>query len=257
MDSNDIVYGQRGALPVPRGTAPGDLSTAPESGEQYMLRVRLEAASMPSVVVASNREDAIRTSNPQRRPLVAGSSSGEAPCELPAAVVPSSEWLASFGRRFEQSRRQLKSALAAHSSRGSGIPGSGHPREWRSFCYEIDTQAPGCCAMLDALAEMDQAMAMRLLKWLAAWLAKDRLRRIEAIWIWHLLLRLDALLDHEDTHALRDLCRRLKSIRSQLAAALPLDPVSGDALQGRAEEIAALNVLIAAVTRGYLQRDLE
>ncbi|KAJ2440698.1 hypothetical protein GGF42_007538, partial [Coemansia sp. RSA 2424] len=69
--SSNIVYGQRGALPVPRGATLGDLSHEPESGEQYMLRVRMEAASIPQVIIASNRTQILLASNPTKRPLIA------------------------------------------------------------------------------------------------------------------------------------------------------------------------------------------
>ncbi|KAJ1891215.1 gem (nuclear organelle) associated protein 2 [Coemansia sp. S17] len=247
MDGNnsDIVYGQRGALPVPRGATPGDLSIEPESGEQYMLRVRMEAASIPNVVVANNRHQILLTSNPGKRPLVASNPVGH-PLPPDSVAQPNAEWLSHFEHYFARQRHHFRTALSATNIPANpDIPGIGQLREWRSYCYEIRA---GSCQMLATLAHIDQPMAMRLLKWMTTWLSKDQLRRVEAIWMWYLLLSLDSLLDHEDTHALRELCRTLLRIRSIIAT---------NFTPARGEEVAALNILIAAVTRGYRQRDLE
>ncbi|KAJ2286169.1 hypothetical protein IWW55_007051, partial [Coemansia sp. RSA 2706] len=66
---------------------------------------------------------------------------------------------------------------------------------------------------------------------------------------------LDNLLDHGDTHCLRELCRKLKVIRANIGHNLGHSP--SESLAIRSDEIAALNILIASVTRGYRQRDLE
>ncbi|KAJ1815649.1 gem (nuclear organelle) associated protein 2 [Coemansia sp. RSA 2675] len=242
---SDIVYGQRGALPVPRNVVPGDLSTEPESGEQYMLRVRMEAASIPNVVVANNRHQLLLTSNPEKLPLV-GTSPASHCLPLNSVAQPSGEWLSDFERYFAQQRRHFRAALAATNiAANPDVPGISQAKEWRTYCYNI---SDGNCQMLATLAHIDQPMTMRLLKWMTTWLSKDQLRRVEAIWLWYLLLSLDSLLDHEDTHALRELCRALLRIRSIVATSF---------FQERGEEIASLNILVAAVTRGYRQRDLE
>ncbi|KAJ2487819.1 hypothetical protein IWW37_005079 [Coemansia sp. RSA 2050] len=242
---SNIVYGQRGALPVPRDAVPGDLSIEPESGEQYMLRVRMEAASIPNVVVANNRHQILLASNPKKLPLMGSSPVGHS-LPLDSVARPSDKWLANFERYFAQQRHCFRTALAATNIAASpNVPGIGQSKEWRAYCYNI---SGGNCQMLATLAHIDQPMTMRLLKWMTTWLSRDQLRRVEAIWMWYLLLSIDSLLDHEDTHALRELCRALLRIRSIAATGF---------CRERGGEIASLNILIAAVTRGYHQRDLE
>ncbi|KAJ2120407.1 hypothetical protein GGH12_005318 [Coemansia sp. RSA 1822] len=135
------------------------------------------------------------------------------------------------------------------------IPGSGQLREWKQLCYESGDDASPSRNMHYALAAMDQAMALRLVKWMEAWTLMDKLRQPEGMWLWYLILKLDNLLDHDDTHVLRELCRKLKLIRSNIGHNIVQNPEH--LLVYRADEIAAINILITSVTRGYRQRDLE
>ncbi|KAJ2786156.1 hypothetical protein GGI15_001682 [Coemansia interrupta] len=109
--------------------------------------------------------------------------------------------------------------------------------------------------MVYALSAMDQAMVIRLIGWMTTWLAADKLQKAEGIWLWYLILKLDELLDHDDTHTLRQLCRKLTTIRENIS--LTIGNGSAELIQHRSGEIAAVNILIASVTHGYGQRDLE
>ncbi|KAJ2504202.1 hypothetical protein IWW47_002637, partial [Coemansia sp. RSA 2052] len=174
--SSNIVYGQRGALPVPRGATLGDLSQEPESGEQYMLRVRMEAASIPQVIIASNRTQILLASNPTKRPLIATNTPNSSRLDLDSVARPCDEWLSNYTQRFALQRRQFRSALAA-----TAVPADhripDQQQEWKAYCYggaaSQSFSAHGSCDMMATLASMDQPMTMRLLKWMTMWLAKD------------------------------------------------------------------------------------
>ncbi|KAJ2397834.1 hypothetical protein GGI23_003397 [Coemansia sp. RSA 2559] len=257
----DATSNQRNALPIPDNVTVGDLSIDPESGEQYMLRVRMEAVSMPSVSVAENREQMLLASmDKDKRHFSSIDPYGKNEEELPLAefVKPSERWLAGFPSWFVAQRKRLVRVLDQTKVPDDfDLPRNGQIREWKAFCYEASRRSETNSAiLLHTLAAIDQAMAMRLIKWITAWLATDKLQRAEGIWLWHLVLRLDALLDHDDTHALRELCRKLGRIRANIGCSSPQDSVPITLLY-RGDEIAATNILIASVTRGYGQRDLE
>ncbi|KAJ2626344.1 hypothetical protein H4R22_004846 [Coemansia sp. RSA 1290] len=93
-------------------------------------------------------------------------------------------------------------------------------------------------------------MALRLIKWLTAWISTDKLLKVEGMWMWYLILKLDSLLDPDDMHSLREMCRKLKLVRGSIGHN------SDELLKYHADEIAAINILIASVTHGYGQRDL-
>ncbi|KAJ1960789.1 hypothetical protein GGI12_003614 [Dipsacomyces acuminosporus] len=249
--SADTGYGMRGALPISDSIGIGDLAQEPESGEQYMLRVRLESESIPKVSIAESRDLLLQQSEASSK-----KSKGTPEQEsLPDSVKPPDQWLDGFADYFHRRRAQFNSLIGQTAvPSGFSVPGSGQIREWKVFCYETSGSSPSNSAMLNALASIDQAMAIRLIKCMTAWLAVDKLRRQEGIWLWYLILKLDSLLDHEDTHALRELCRRLRNIRLVIGRQLQ---ENASMERYRIEEIAALNVLIASVTRGYRQRDLE
>ncbi|KAJ2613354.1 hypothetical protein H4S08_002241 [Coemansia sp. RSA 1365] len=254
MNSEDLPYGRRGALPVPAGVSLGDHTQAPTSGEQYMLRVRLEAESIPRVVIAPNREQLLHDNhlNVSKSPVPSTVTNSE---RLPDILRPSVGWLEAFSRYFAQEQTGFRLLLnKTNIPPEFSIPNSDRLREWKSFCYSIDDSTT-TKTIVYALASVDQMMAIRLIKWMTSWMAIDRLRRIEGIWIWYLILRLDSLLDHDDTHVLRELCRRLISIRANIGHNIGQDAEAQSVLLH--DEIAAINILIAAVTRGYKQYDLE
>ncbi|KAJ1801103.1 gem (nuclear organelle) associated protein 2 [Coemansia sp. RSA 2399] len=256
----DATSNQRNALPIPDNVTAGDLSIDPESGEQYMLRVRMEAVSMPSVSVAENREQMLlATMNKDKSHFASTGPCGKNE-ELPLAdfVKPSERWLARFSSWFVAQRKRLVRVLdQTNVPDDFDLPGNGQVREWKALCYEASRHSETNSAiLLHTLAAIDQVMAMRLIKWITSWLATDKLQRAEGIWLWHLVLRLDALLDHDDIHALRELCRKLGRIRANIGCSSPQDSVPTTLLY-RGDEIAATNILIASVTRGYGQRDLD
>ncbi|KAJ2789537.1 spliceosomal snRNP component, partial [Coemansia guatemalensis] len=185
-----------------------------------------------------------------------GPSASTSSEQLPDYLRPSANWLDAFTGYFAQEQTGFRLLLDKTSiPQDFSIPHSDRLREWRSFCYGIDEDRSTKNSIVYALASADQMMAIRLIKWMTAWMAIDQLRRIEGIWLWYLILRLDSLLDHDDTHVLRELCRRLISIRSNIGHNIGQNAETQ--LDHRRNEIAAINILIAAVTRGYKQYDLE
>ncbi|KAJ2772930.1 hypothetical protein IWQ57_001541 [Coemansia nantahalensis] len=247
MDTDHTPYGQRCALPVPAGLLPGDAAQAPESGEQYMLRVRLERASIPNVVAVARR-----TQQPRAR----SSTPETGPPPLPSILQPTEEWLAGFARHLAKERARLAAVIAGLDVPADFvIPGWAQQRKWKSLCYSGGSGPGADRAMLYTLASMDQPAALWLIRLMQSWMATDQLRRAEGAWLWFLILRLDGLLDHDDTHTLRQLCRKLVAILAAIGQTV------GHNTQGtltvRGDEIAAINILIAAITRGYGQRDIE
>ncbi|KAJ1739807.1 hypothetical protein LPJ78_004769 [Coemansia sp. RSA 989] len=244
MKSKDELYSQRGALPIPSDVSVGDLTQAPENGEQYMLRVRLEAESIPKVVTALGREALLQPAN-----YIAPASQNNPEAHSPGMLQPSKEWLACFTRFFAQERLNFKTLLQNISiPDGFSLPNSGQLREWKQLCYEATS--PTTKNMHYTFAAMDQAMALRLIKWLTAWISADKLLKVEGMWMWYLILKLDSLLDPDDMHSLREMCRKLKLVRGSIGHN------SDELLKYHADEIAAINILIASVTHGYGQRDL-
>ncbi|KAJ1734892.1 gem (nuclear organelle) associated protein 2 [Coemansia biformis] len=260
MNLGNAPSGQRCALPIPAGMSPGDLAQPPESGEQYMLRVRLEAASIPDVVVAPRRAELLRQID-SRAGLPAGGAEREsgpgASPPLPAILRPSEEWLSGVARHLTRERARLMAAIDGLDVPADfAIPGCGQQREWKAFCYGAVGAGPSPDrVILYALASMDQAMAVWLIKRMTSWMSVDGLRRAEGVWAWYLVLKLDSLLDHDDMHALRELCRKLVAILANVGHSIGQDAQA--TLNIRGDEIAAINILIASTTRGYRQRDLE
>ncbi|KAJ2452215.1 hypothetical protein EV183_003073 [Coemansia sp. RSA 2336] len=245
MKSKDELYGQRGALPIPSDVLVGDLTQEPESGEQYMLRVRLEAESIPKVVVAPQRDSLLLPAN-----SLTETSQSEPESHSPGPLQPSKEWLACFPRFFVQERLNFKTLLQNIDIPDEfSLPSSGQLREWKQLCYETSNLTTK--KLHYTFAAMDQAMALRLIKWMTAWISTDRLLKAEGMWLWYLILKLDSLLDPDDMHSLREMCRKLKVVRGNIGYK------SDDLLKYHADEIAAINILIASVTHGYGQRDLD
>ncbi|KAI9500786.1 hypothetical protein GGI25_005729 [Coemansia spiralis] len=264
MDNNSddsTVYGQHSALPIPTNVTLGDLTLEPESGEQYMLRVRMEAISMPSIAVVNNREQMLLATagaenNYDRNIKILNSRSQPDDEPVSDIVKPCKAWMDSYATWFSCKRNAFVRMVDQVSVPDSFVlPESGQAREWKSFCYETSGRSQTNRAMLYTLAAIDQTMAMRLIKWMTTWLAVDKLQRAEGIWLWHLILKLDSLLDHDDTHALRELCRQLKKIRTNIGYQSRIN--MPNLVLYRGEEIAAINILIASITRGYSQRDLD
>ncbi|KAJ2377953.1 spliceosomal snRNP component [Coemansia sp. RSA 2607] len=252
MSNDDTFYGQRSAFPVSNSIELGDLDQQPESGEQYLLRVMMEADATPRFAVATNITRPL--SNSAAPP--AGSKDEQSENVLIDAVLPSSVWLQQFAQYFRDQRSRLVQIISNTAlPDGFALPDRGNQREWKSFCYENSIDPLNSKNILYALFAMDQAMAIRLIGWMTSWLAIDKLQRAESMWLWYLMLKIDELLDHDDTHTLRQLCRKLRDIRENISQIIGNN--SADIIQHRGSEIAAVNILIASVTRGYGQRDLE
>ncbi|KAJ2720214.1 hypothetical protein GGI07_004735 [Coemansia sp. Benny D115] len=271
--NSSTIYGQRSALPLPSsGVTIGNLDQEPDCAEQYLMRVMAEAASAPPVVVADNRDQLIADAMQATR--AAGTDHCPADQHVqhhsPATALPNDEWVRGFQRRLVQQRAAFNAAISAVAvPEDFLLPGSTSAHEWKPFCYSSGSQGSSgdACSKKDiihAMAAIDQATAMRLIKWMTAWLSSDKLRPAEAIWLWYLILKLDELLDYEDTHTLRELCRKLKAIRATVAllespgaSVEQSQSQSQSQSQAYSDQIAALNILILAVTRGYNQQDLE
>ncbi|KAJ2637052.1 gem (nuclear organelle) associated protein 2 [Coemansia sp. RSA 1286] len=252
MSSDDSLYGQRGAFPIPSDVALGDLDQEPESGEQYLLRVMTEAAAAPSFVAASRIAKSV-----QKADILVKTDYQPDNVVLVDAVIPSEQWCQQFAKSLKQDRSRFKQIIRqTRLPEDFALPEAGNSKAWRSFCYETcSSSSPNDRRVLLSLAAMDQTMAIRLIKWMTTWLTSDRLWRAEGVWLWCLILKLDELLDQDDMHALRELCRRLKKIRESIS--LTIGHNVTDQAVHRSEEIAALNILIISVTRGYGQLDME
>ncbi|KAJ1643655.1 hypothetical protein J3B02_005640 [Coemansia erecta] len=251
MSSEDsFLYGQRGALPIPSNVALGDLSQEPESGEQYLLRVMNEAAAGPSFV-AARASDVVQPIKKTEDHLAIAQDNPNA-VALVEAVIPNEQWCSNYAKSLKKDRSRFRYIIKQTPIPiDFALPEAGNSRAWKTFCYETSSNR----GILFALAAMDQAMTIRLIKWMTMWLAADRLWRAEGIWLWYLILKLDELLDHDDMHTLRELCRRLRKIRENISQKIGHNFI--DLAVHRSEEIAALNILIISITRGYGQLDME
>ncbi|KAJ1933578.1 hypothetical protein EC988_009076, partial [Linderina pennispora] len=129
---DDAYMGARGALPIPDDTTVGDLDQEPETGEQYMLRVRLESQSAPRVTIDRDRDMLIQKSTKKN---VAQPPTEELEL-VPEFARPLPEWLDAFAVCFRRQRQIFVAQLQSAAVPGEfKLPDNGSPKEWRNMCY--------------------------------------------------------------------------------------------------------------------------
>ncbi|KAJ1650940.1 gem (nuclear organelle) associated protein 2 [Dispira simplex] len=247
--------------------------TPPTSVEAYLRWVKRQARQLPDVYVAKRRpptrtksllsETTTTTTN------VTLALSNEPAClPPPTHIAPQESWRLSFAEQFIslQSRFQRTFTAWKDDPDWTSFPDSIHPTftqlrtkrnqdAWHHFLYGMP-HAKGPSEALAAgaitssgnnlrcmLFELDQGMVMYLILCHEVWLRTLQISPDQCHWLFALLVRLHPLLVADDVFILRTLCRTCAQLRSQLDN--PQDP-----------RVAALNVLITIIAKGFGQGDM-
>lgn len=253
------MFGIYQALPVPEGEPDWD-SGPPETAEEYLRRVRWEAARCPQVVRSEPDPEKLRQLA-RRRPGANDDAPPPPPVlpdipdipDAPAWARPSPDWLTGFLSDFASLRAQL----AAAGTGGSGaspaparLPDLRDVAAWDHLCFGRAAQrSMGPCdgqsvppAILDAVLGMDQVCIEVLLQ-----------RHVEALaplaalpfprgaWLFALAARIEKPLHADAGAAFRALLRKCATLRT--SASGPADPA-----------LPQLNVLIA-IAGAYFGQD--
>ena len=248
--------GPRPALPVPEAgwEGPGEAGEAagpPASAEEYLRRVRREAAGLPAVFVAAAPPPEDAGEGAGHRP--GGRGGGFSAAEGPAHSLPAAAWLAAFPRWFGGVRARLAAARArAPAWRGPAPPRGRDPAAWRAFClggrHGEGGEGVGRAPTVSLLAAVDAATVPWLLRQHVRWATAARdgggagaPSALQAQWLFALAAGVASPADADTQAAFRALLKHL--CRARAATADGADP-----------RIPALNALIA-VAGGYFRQD--
>ncbi|XP_038060655.1 gem-associated protein 2-like [Patiria miniata] len=247
-----------------------DMSRPPTSAEEYLRRVRLEAQSCPSTVVADVDRDVFRG----KQTIMFSNSTGFSPA--PSGYAPAIEW-----QRYQAaSFSELRQKLGHHRSKVASQPKSGRPTlprlqeqgGWCIFCFGDDfwrrlrsrrgertteeeqensdaiaTQEAGIHKgvppLLSIVSAMEQPMVYQLLEYHIEWLNHLGFSISQGCWLFALIACLEKPLLPEAASMLRTLARQCSALRASLET-------SED------QRLAPLNLLICLVARYFDQSDL-
>ena len=221
-----------------------DPSVPPSSGEDYLRRVRLEAAQFPLVSVASARP-VLTPRAPSASPSASSLLLPPRPV-TPRALLPSAAWQDSFVADFASMRLEIaRRGPPPASTLPPSFPGVRDEGAWRALLRRPAraSDAPA----LTFVARLDQPSILSLLEihtdFLAGQADSDAVSEMQSQWLMALLLRMDTLLTADASTVLRSLCRACQARR------LALKPEAK-------EQLSALNIIITVVVRYFNQKDL-
>ncbi|OMH82200.1 hypothetical protein AX774_g4317 [Zancudomyces culisetae] len=237
-------------LPVMEEADPGDLRAPPVSAEQYILRVRLESQGYPNVASI----DSLLDSNTVVSPSVTDSYPGSKPTWSSDweenILYKFNTWKSTFKAQSEsirlqpcniELRRQLQSRLPKNFFHRMK-----EEKYWKDLCCTSYTtsglDSGGSKDKINAamLYNLDNTDILRIFTWFIKWLDDiDILGDRECYSLFLLLLALDDLLNFDQVFILRQLCRKLISMRS-----------------GDASTNVSLEVIISIINLVFGQKDL-
>lgn len=229
-------FGIYRALPV--HGEPDFASGPPTSAEEYLRRVRHEAASLPDVVTSSIDPRAYDAHRTQWAPP----AEDDIP-QAPDFARPSEQWVVQLLHDFAGVRADLQRAEAEQSFERVSVPSEGDHGSWRTFCFGGEAAgAPPRQPTMPVLMAIDQVQCTLLLKWHSDWAAASRgLTQTSATWLYALTARLERPLTQGAMASLRSLLRHCARLRAGVKD--PNDPL-----------LANLNILIA-ITGGFFGQD--
>lgn len=230
-------FGIYRALPVYGD--PDFSSGPPQSAEEYIRRVRYEAAQLPDVVMSSI--------DPRHYDEARTAYSGMAACDIPSAepwAVPAWSWVSDTLHDFVAVRNDLLRCEHAQDFDAVEVPSENDHRTWRTFCLGSVPAAPTDCnpPTLPVLMAIDQVNCNYLLAWHTRWAIESQtLSDQSSRWLYAIMARLQRPLTQGAMGALRAMLRHCASLRA--AATSAEDP-----------SLPSLNILIA-ITGAFFGQD--
>ncbi|KAJ1960139.1 hypothetical protein IWQ62_004342 [Dispira parvispora] len=244
--------------------------TPPTSVEAYLSWVRKQARQLPSVCVAKRRPPTqTQTSLSETATTTTHALSKELACiPPPTPIAPRETWRLAFAEKFSslQSKFQRDFAAWKEDPNRTPLPESIYSTftqlrtkrnrdAWYRFMYgtprttglpsslSTDSNTSSGNDLRQMLFELDQGMVMYLILCHEVWLRTFQISPEQCHWLFALLVRLHPLLVADDVFILRTLSRTCAELRSHLDN--PQDP-----------RVAALNVLITIIAKGFGQGDM-
>jgi survival of motor neuron protein-interacting protein 1 len=246
MFSDEDEPRDHGVLPVDCALSAEELrarvaaGVPPDSADEFLARVRLEAAGLPQVTRAAAIDprayDARRTPYMPRLAPVA---------PAPPGMEPSADCRQGFLASFAETRQYVARWLARGSlERAPALPGPRQDGEWHHFCFGAadagGASGGGSPPALRIMLHLDAVATAALLKRHVVWLKSRQLSSARAAWLFALLARLDEPIEASTAALLRRLLRRCSSLRAQLAD--PHDP-----------RLPLLNLVIVIIAEHFCQ----
>ncbi|XP_071810576.1 gem-associated protein 2-like [Asterias amurensis] len=249
-----------------------DTSRPPTSAHEYLRRVRMEAQSCPSTVVADVDRDVFKG----KQTIMFSNSTGFSPA--PSGYAPSLQWQRNQAASFSELRQKLgrhraKVATQPRSSRPT-LPKLSEEKTWCILCFgeefwrrlvtqrgvksssdSLDSngdgrlsgegtgQPSGIPPLLSIVSAMEQPTVYQLLEYHIEWLNCLGFSISQGCWLFALLACLEKPLLPDAASMLRTLARHCSALRASLESA-------------EDQRLAPLNVLICLVARYFDQSDL-
>lgn len=244
-----------------------DLDRPPMSGAEYLKQVQLEAARCPDVVIATETP-------PQKQNYVLEEIVTQA-LDV-SKTFPDENTQLKMSEDFAYLRQNFNRVKAAPVTNlkipKSVLPSGMTSQVWCRFCFGKDfdkkcfeakmkstqehnntapimnegaTHGQGTAPLLSVMLNLKQKVVVKLLDYHSTWLDTVGFSYDQGCWLFSLLLCLDKPLPSEVTSTLRDICRRVITIRNALKPS-----------EENEDLLHQLNLLIIIVTRFFGQYDL-
>ncbi|KAL7687941.1 hypothetical protein Plhal304r1_c020g0070641 [Plasmopara halstedii] len=200
----------------------------PQDVHEYLWRVRLEAETIPDVVVALDVDprqfDSQQTSNMPKLQTF-GSD------EMVQNCRPNKEWRAELLANFAELRQLIArwEAIGPPDAEDSNsdiptetlrtnVPKMKDEEGWINFFFGKEDESLATPPHLRLLLKFDQVLTRRLLDYHAAWLCEGvtLLTKARAVWIYALLARLDKPVHSNVAAVIRQILRRCWTLRCEL-----------------------------------------
>ena len=155
---------------LPVAGSVGDLNLPPATAEEYLLRVRNEAAALPDVMAARVDSDSFdcyrQTSYMPQLPSLAAPPS--------AHVLPDRTWERALVSGFVSLRQQIVRLSSQKPDLVRiPVPRMRDSAAWRIFCFGIKGKTVGTPPILRLLLQFDQVLTRELLRHHVSWLEES------------------------------------------------------------------------------------
>jgi hypothetical protein len=211
----------------------------PITGEEYLLRVRLEASKLPKVVIANVSPKQIQQKT-QFSELTK-----ETTLETPSEYLADLEWQRKTCADFANLRIQVdKNRESFKQNKKAKLPHIDNKKEWFKYFFTQTESNENNEPLLSILYNMSQTTILKLFDYHVEWFNEFEFNELASKWLFSLMTFIEKPLLPETYHSLRQLARRCIYLRAKLT-------------QTQKETcLNSLNLLITLVGRYFEQYDL-
>lgn len=226
-----------------------DLSKVPTNAVEHIHRVLTEKKALNEVLIAP--VERVKQFRIEQKQIIT-TTSGAEPC--PREYLPKKEWQQSVIKDFVKVRlaiAELKDQFKDHPKEKPNLPHIDSLAKWYALCVgKHDASSPrtnqveGCKPLLRTMLAMPQSVVCKVLEYHIEWLEEGTTDVLtSAPWLYALLACLEIPCESETHWLLRQLARKVATIRASLE--------SKDS-----PDLVPINLLICLIARYFEQYDL-